>query len=65
MFINPASGDLHLHNTATIAIDQVDPIVDAMRDFDDELRPLGNDADIGADEFSTAHELIFNNGFEN
>ena len=65
LFINPASGDLHLHEMATIAIDQVDSIVDAMRDFDDELRPLGNDADIGADEFSTAHDLIFNNGFEN
>lgn len=65
MFINPTSGDLHLKHTATDAIDQVAPPADAMRDFDHELRPPGNNADIGADEFSLSYDLIFKDGFEN
>ncbi|KAA3638283.1 MAG: hypothetical protein DWP95_12980 [Proteobacteria bacterium] len=64
MFINPMAGDLHLNNTASTAIDQVAPLIDAMRDFDHELRPLGNNADIGADEFSLIYDLIFEDGFE-
>ena len=64
MFINPTSGDLHLQATATSAIDQVVAPVDAMRDFDDELRPDGVEADIGADEFNLKQDLIFDNGFE-
>jgi len=65
LFINPAVGDLHLHDTATTAIDQVAPLAGAMRDIDAELRPLGNDADLGADEFNPNHDLIFENSFDN
>ncbi len=64
MFINPTTGDLHLHDTASNAIDQVTAPADAMRDFDDEFRPAGNNADIGADEFSISQDLIFSHGFE-
>ena len=64
MFINPTFGDLHLKETATAAIDQVAPSVDAMRDFDHDSRPLGNNADIGADEFSLDYDLIYADGFE-
>ena len=65
LFINPSVGDLHLLETATDAIDQVDPHADALRDFDNQLRPLNNNADIGADEFSITQDLIFANNFEN
>jgi len=58
------AGDLHLNITAISAIDQVPPLIDAMYDFDYELRSLDNNADIGADEFSLSYDLIFEDGFE-
>ncbi len=64
MFLNPAIGDLHLHDTATMAIDQVVAPADALQDFDGQVRPGGSNADIGADEYSTSQDLIFADGFE-
>lgn len=65
LFVNPAVANLHLLDTAIAAIDQVSAPADAIRDFDDELRPGGSNADIGADEFSLSQDLIFQHGFEN
>ncbi len=63
MFLNPVDGDLHLHDTATTAIDQVVAPIDALRDYDNQFRPAGSNADIGADEFSPRDDLIFVDGF--
>jgi len=51
MFVNPASGDLHLVASATNAIDKAVSLVSVTNDFDAQLRPIGGAADIGADEF--------------
>lgn len=51
MFMNPATGDLHLKSTATAAIDK-GVTVSVSEDFDGQPRPQGIAADIGADEYS-------------
>lgn len=51
MFGAPASGDLHLVATAIEVIDQASGLMDAAGDFDGEVRPQGNGADYGADEY--------------
>ena len=51
LFDNPATGDLHLRSTATVAIDQGVALSDAATDWDGELRPNGGGYDIGADEY--------------
>jgi hypothetical protein len=50
-FVQPAAGDLHLRSTATAAIDRGVPTSDAPRDWDNEIRPIGPAADVGADEY--------------
>jgi hypothetical protein len=52
LFIDAASGDLHLKSTASIAIDKVTVMANAPTDWDGQARPSGPGADIGADEFS-------------
>ena len=52
-FISPATGDLHLKQTATSAIDKA-VVVAVTDDIDGQPRPLGVASDIGADEFSTS-----------
>jgi len=51
MFAQPAIGDLHLLASATNAIDQAPLLSTVTNDFDDDLRPKGRRADVGADEF--------------
>jgi len=53
MFVNPATGDLHLLVSATNAIDKTPALISVTNDFDGDLRPQGAAADIGADEFTT------------
>lgn len=49
-FVAAASGDLHLVETATTAIDAGQTQDGLSEDFDGELRPAGRGIDIGADE---------------
>lgn len=51
LFVDGANGDLHLAETAAVAIDQVATLVDVKDDIDGDSRPIGNAADIGADEY--------------
>ena len=53
MFVNPASGDLHLLTSATNAIDRGATSGTVTNDFDGDRRPRGANPDIGADEFTT------------
>ena len=50
MFVSPATGDLHLRATASLAIDRgvAAPGVDT--DWDGDMRPAGSAPDVGADE---------------
>ena len=52
MFVDAASGDLHLASGATAAIDQGDATVGIADDWDGDSRPAGAGIDIGADERS-------------
>jgi hypothetical protein len=49
MFVDPASGDLHLRSTATAAIDRAVTTGTVDKDFDGQSR--SGSKDIGADEF--------------
>jgi hypothetical protein len=61
MFVNPATGDLHLRPSATNAIDKAPAVGTVTNDFDRDLRPQGAGTDIGADEFTTnARPVILN-----
>jgi hypothetical protein len=51
-FVNSATGDLHLNQTATVAIDK-GVAVSVTDDFDGQARPQGAASDVGADEYST------------
>ncbi len=53
IFVDGADGDLHLADSAVIAIDQAEsiPAGSCSDDFDGQQRPMGSAADIGADEF--------------
>jgi hypothetical protein len=53
LFVNPAAGDLHLKQTASVAIDK-GIAVSVTDDFDGQPRPQGVSSDIGADEFSSS-----------
>ena len=53
LFVNPTAGDLHLKQTATVAIDK-GIAVSVTDDFDGEARPQGAASDIGADEYTTS-----------
>jgi regulation of enolase protein 1 (concanavalin A-like superfamily) len=50
MFVNPAAGDLHLRSTATVVLDKVSALANALTDWDGQPRPQGAAADYGADE---------------
>ena len=52
MFVNPASGDLHLKPTASAAID-TGTTVSVTDDLDGQSRAGGNAPDIGADEYNS------------
>ena len=57
MFVDPASGNLHLLDTASTranVIDRVAALAAVPTDIDGEARPNGTAADIGADEFRSA-----------
>lgn len=54
MFVDAASGDLHLSASATGAIDQGVTLADVTDDWDGDLRPKGSAYDIGADERGAA-----------
>jgi Big-like domain-containing protein len=54
MFVNPAAADLHLLPTATLAIDRVSAVQDALTDWDNQARPQGFSADVGADESTSS-----------
>jgi uncharacterized protein (DUF2147 family) len=51
MFVNPATGDLHLKSTATAAIDHGVAQANVTDDWDGDARPSGAAPDIGADEY--------------
>jgi hypothetical protein len=51
-FVDAASGDLHLLGTASEAIDQAATLPEVSDDYDGHLRPLGEAADVGADEYA-------------
>jgi hypothetical protein len=53
LFVDGASGDLHLTATATAAIDQVIAPLDVSDDIDGDSRPIGSASDVGADEYGT------------
>ncbi len=65
LFIDPQNGNLHLSANATQAIDQVTPHSQATHDIDGNIRPFGNAADVGADEYVFLADLIFTNSFDN
>ena len=50
-FVDASGGDLHLHSTATEAIDQVTIPAGVSDDIDGDTRPIGIAPDIGADEY--------------
>ena len=52
MFVDAASGDLHLTASATAAIDQAESGTGVSNDWDGDSRPQGAASDIGADEFT-------------
>lgn len=52
-FANPASGDLRLVFPAD-PIDVTDPLMTVLDDFEGHARPVGQSADIGADEWNSA-----------
>jgi hypothetical protein len=54
MFVNPSAGDLHVRPNAILAIDRVSPVQDALTDWDNQQRPQGFSADIGADEVTSS-----------
>jgi hypothetical protein len=51
LFVNPATGDLHLKSTASVAIDKGSATSPATQDWDGEARPFGSAVDAGADEY--------------
>ena len=53
LFVDGASGDLHLAATATAAIDQGVSIAEGLcdDDIDGDARPIGSAPDVGADEY--------------
>ena len=51
MFVNAATGNLHLASTAIGAIDQGVTLTNVTLDIDGDSRPLGVAYDIGADEY--------------
>jgi hypothetical protein len=51
LFVDAASGDLHLAGGAASAIDRVTPDGRAVEDIDGDPRPQGAAADAGADEY--------------
>ncbi len=53
LFVNVATGDLHLNSSATQAIDQASVLASITDDYDGALRPYGLAPDIGADEYGT------------
>jgi Right handed beta helix region len=57
MFVNPASGDLHLKATSTAAIDKASAAFAGSTDWDGDARPQGSAADFGADEFRSTTQL--------
>lgn len=54
LFTDAPSADLHLKPTASAAIDKVPVETSATLDRDGQTRPFGAQADVGADEYSTA-----------
>ena len=64
MFSHPETGELRLAETASEAIDRVTPHANVSFDFEGDIRPWGNSADIGADEFRVLPDLIFTNDFQ-
>lgn len=54
MFVNAATGDLHLSASATSAIDRGVSVASVTEDWERQPRPQGAAYDIGADEYQTA-----------
>lgn len=54
LFVDGPNGDLHLDQSASVAIDQGIPVAsgDCNDDYDGETRPIGSARDIGADEYN-------------
>ena len=57
LFVSAATGDLHLRPTASAAIDQAVAISTPVP-WDIDGQPRGASADVGADEYSAAAELL-------
>jgi hypothetical protein len=53
LFVSPATGDLHLKSTATVAIDKAPANANCRMDWDGQPRPQGAASDIGADEYGS------------
>lgn len=53
-FVDMAAGDLHLTAAAVPAIDTAAATVTVTDDFDGHFRPIGDSADVGADEYGSA-----------
>jgi len=54
MFVDAASGDLHLAASAVAAIDRGTPLGEVVDDWDGKSRPQGQAYDIGADEYASS-----------
>jgi Bacterial Ig domain len=57
LFVNAATGDLHLQPSAAAAIDMATSNVTAPIDIDGEARPNGGAFDVGADEVDAANNV--------
>jgi len=63
-FVDGVNGDLHLVETATLVIDQGEPLVECPEDIDGDSRFTGSAADIGADEWTACiHDGDVNQDF--
>jgi hypothetical protein len=58
MFVDPASGDLHLKASATGAMDRVAINANVTTDWDGQTRPYGSSADAGADEYRPSTVVV-------
>jgi uncharacterized repeat protein (TIGR01451 family) len=60
-FVNPAGGDFHLQDDSPV-IDQGDPTMTLLHDFDGDLRPGDQGFDMGADERRSCYARIVETG---
>ncbi|MBN1149460.1 MAG: hypothetical protein JXA78_19520, partial [Anaerolineales bacterium] len=55
----PASGNLHLLESASAAIDQAATLAQVSDDYDGQARPAGEAPDVGADEYIEPDSWVY------